>query len=271
MRHRAGSRYRYRIDGELSSPTPPRASIPRMSQGPSLVVDPRAFAWRDGAWRGRPWHEAVIYELHVGTFTPEAPSPASLQRLDHFVELGVTDARAHADRGLSGRARLGLRRRAALRPGRRLRHAATMLKALIAAAHRPRPRRHARRRLQPLRPGRQLSARLCAAFFTERHHTPWGAAINFDGADSRTVRDFFIHNALYWLEEYHFDGLRFDAVHAICDDSDAAFLHGDRRGACAPAPGERAAHLSGAREQRQRGALPRRARRARHSRCAMER
>ena len=61
-------------------------------------------------------------------------------------------------------------------------------------------------------------ARYAPQFFTERHQTPWGAAINFDGADSRAVRDFFIHNALYWLEEFHFDGLRFDAVHAIVDD-----------------------------------------------------
>ena len=94
------------------------------------------------------------------------------------------------------------------------------LKRLVDAAHAARADGAARRRLQPLRPRGQLPARSTAPqFFTERHQTPWGAAINFDGAGSRTVRDFFIHNALYWLEEYHFDGLRLDAVHAILDDS----------------------------------------------------
>src|SRR6201996_2292210 len=87
---RAGSRYRYRIDGKLEVPDPASRSNPEDIQGPSEVIDPSAFEWDDDAWRGRPWHEAVVYELHVGTFSPEGTFAGVEKKLDHLAELGIT-------------------------------------------------------------------------------------------------------------------------------------------------------------------------------------
>ncbi len=126
------------------------------------------------------------------------------------------------------------------------------LKRLVAAAHAARPDGAARRRLQPLRSRRQLPARLRRrSSSTSKCHTPWGAAINFDGEHSRTVRDFFIHNALYWVEEFHFDGLRVDAVHAMHDQSQLHFVD-ELAQALRAGPGRERPGASGAGERRQR-------------------
>ena len=250
--------------GGSACPIRPRASKPDDVHGASEVVDPPAFDWRDDAWRGRPWHEAVIYELHVGTFTPEGTF-AGVDRAPRLP--GRT--RRHGDRADAGRrfprrAQLGLRRRAAVRAGRALRPPGGPEARWSQAAH--------LRGLMVLLDvvynhfgpeGNYLHA-YAPQFFSERHHTPWGAAINFDGAAVRAVRDFFIHNALYWLEEYHFDGLRLDAVHAIADDSQPHVLD-ELAQAVRAAPRRERPRAPGARERRQRGALPgaRRERRAR--------
>jgi maltooligosyltrehalose trehalohydrolase len=215
---RAGSRYRYRIDGKMEVPDPASRSNPDDIHGPSEVIDASAFEWGDGDWRGRPWHEAVIYELHVGTFTPEGTFAGAAEKLDHLVELGVTVIELMPIADFPGKRGWGYDGVLQFAPessyGR-----PEDLKSFIAAAH--------RRGLAVMLDvvynhfgpeGNYLHA-YATQFFTERHHTPWGAAINFDAPGSRTVRDFYIHNTLYWLEEYHFDGLRFDAVHAIVDDS----------------------------------------------------
>ncbi len=214
----AGSRYRYRINGELLVPDPASRFNPEDVQGPSLVVDPRAFAWSDGNWRGRPWHESVVYELHTGTFSPEGTFAGIASRLDHLVELGVTTLELMPIADFPGRRSWGYDGVLPFAPDSSY-GTPDMLKALVDAAH--------QRKLAVMLDvvynhfgpqGNYLNA-YAPQFFTERHHTPWGAAINFDGADSRTVRDFYIHNACYWIEEYHLDGLRFDAINAICDDS----------------------------------------------------
>jgi maltooligosyltrehalose trehalohydrolase len=215
----AGSLYRYRIDGQIQVADPASRFNPQDAQGPSAVVDPCAFAWPDEAWRGRPWHEAVLYELHVGAFTPEGSFAGVERRLDHLAELGVTVIELMPIADFPGARGWGYDGVLPFAPDASY-GAPADLKSLIAAAH-----------------GRDLAVmldvvynhfgpegnylqRYAPGFFTDRHHTPWGDAINFDGAASRTVRDFFVHNALYWLEEYHFDGLRFDAVHAIIDESE---------------------------------------------------
>jgi maltooligosyltrehalose trehalohydrolase len=220
---RAGSRYRYRINGELEVPDPASRRNPNDVQGPSEVVDPEAFGWDDDGWRGRPWREAVIYELHVGTFTPEGTFAGVEQKLDHLVELGVTVIELMPIADFPGKRGWGYDGVLEFAPesayGR-----PEELKSLVAAAH--------RRGLAVMLDvvynhfgpeGNYLHA-YAPQFFTEHHHTPWGAAINFDSGGSRTVRDFYIHNTLYWLEEYHLDGLRFDAVHAIVDDSEPNIL-----------------------------------------------
>jgi maltooligosyltrehalose trehalohydrolase len=215
---RAGSLYRYRIDGKTEVPDPASRRNPNDVHGPSEVVDPTEFDWDDDGWHSRPWHEAVIYELHVGTFTPEGTFAGVESRLDHLVELGVTVIELMPIADFPGSRGWGYDGVLPYSPEAAY-GTPNELKSLIAAAH--------RRGLAVMLdvvynhfgPEGNYLGLYAPQFFTERHHTPWGAAINFDGQDSRAVRDFFIHNTLYWLEEYHFDGLRFDAVHAIIDDS----------------------------------------------------
>jgi malto-oligosyltrehalose trehalohydrolase len=219
----AGNRYRFRIDGEIEVADPASRFNPEDAQGPSAVVDPCAFDWPDAAWRGRPWHEAVVYELHVGTFSPQGTFAGVAERLDYLAELGVTVIELMPIADFPGARGWGYDGVLPYAPDAAYGTPAD-LKALIAAAH-------ARGLAVMLDvvynhfgPEGNYLHRYAPGFFSDRHRTPWGQAINFDGPGSATVRDFFIHNALYWLEEYHFDGLRFDAVHAIVDDSEPHFF-----------------------------------------------
>ncbi len=213
-----GTQYHYRVDGGLDVPDPASRANPHDVHGPSQVVDATAFMWQDDAWPGRPWHEAVIYELHIGTFTTEGTYAAAMQRLDYLVELGITAIELMPVADFSGTRNWGYDGVLLFAPDSNY-GAPEELKALVQAAH--------ARGLMVLLdvvynhfgPDGNYLHVYAPQFFSKRHHTPWGAAINFDGENSRVVRDFFIHNALYWLEEYHFDGLRLDAVHAIVDDS----------------------------------------------------
>ena len=222
-RAEAGTLYRFELEDGKRVPDPASRHQPQDVHGPSQVVDPRAYQWSDAGWRGRPWHEAVIYELHIGAFTPEGTFRAAAGKLDHLVELGVTAIELMPVADFAGQRNWGYDGVLLFAPD------ATYgdpddLKALVDAAH-------ARGLMIILDvvynhfgpEGNYLNAYACQ-FFTDRHKTPWGAAINYDGPDSGPVRDFMIHNALYWLEEYHFDGLRLDAVHAIIDDSTTHLL-----------------------------------------------
>jgi malto-oligosyltrehalose trehalohydrolase/4-alpha-glucanotransferase len=216
-RARAGTRYRFVLPDGLGVPDPASRYQPEDVHGPSEVVDPAAYAWRDVAWSGRPWQEAVVYELHVGAFTPEGTFRAAIGRLDHLVALGVTAMEIMPIGDFPGRRNWGydgvLPYAADSAYGR-----PEDLKALVEAAH--------ARGLMVLLdvvynhfgPEGAYIHPIAPQAFTDRHKTPWGAAINFDGPDSGPVREFVIHNALYWIEEFHLDGLRLDAVHAILDD-----------------------------------------------------
>ena len=217
-RARAGSRYRYRIGEGIEVPDPASRANPDDVHSASEVVDPRAFTWDDGDWAGRPWHEAVIYELHVGTFTPEGTFRAAIERLSHLVALGVTALELMPVADFAGRRNWGYDGVLPFAPDASY-GTPEDLKALVQAAHRRGLMVFLDVVYNHLGPeGNYLNA-YAPTFFSTRHRTLWGQAINFDGEGSRTVRDFFIHNALYWLVEYRFDGLRFDAVHAIRDSS----------------------------------------------------
>jgi malto-oligosyltrehalose trehalohydrolase len=220
---RVGSRYRYRIDGKTEVPDPASRCNPEDVHGPSEVMDPSAFKWEDDDWRGRPWHEAVIYELHVGTFSPEGTFAGAMRKLDHLVELGVTVIELMPLADFPGKRGWGYDGVLPFAPESSY-GTPEELKALILAAHRRGIAVMLDVVYNHFGPEGNYLHLYAPQFFTERHHTPWGAAINFDGPGSRTVRDFYIHNTLYWLEEYHFDGLRFDAVHAILDDSEPHIL-----------------------------------------------
>ena len=214
----AGTRYRYRIDGALEVADPASRFNPADVHGPSEVIDPAAFEWNDGDWRGRRWEDAMLYELHVGTFTPAGTFAGVEARLDYLAALGVTAIELMPAADFPGRRGWGYDGVLPFAPDAAYGRPEDF-KRMIAAAH-------ARGLMVFLDvvynhfgPEGNFLHAYAPQFFTERHHTPWGAAINFDGANARPVRDFFIHNALYWLEEYHLDGLRLDAVHAIRDDS----------------------------------------------------
>jgi len=219
----AGTRYHYRIDDQLDVPDPASRSNPDDVHGASVVVDPTAFDWDDRGWYGRPWEEVVLYELHVGSFSPEGTFAGVESRLDYLADLGVTAIELMPLAAFPGRRSWGYDGVLPYAP-----HAGygspADLKRLIAAAHRRDLMVFIDVVYNHFGPDGNYLHTYARPFFTERHHTPWGAAINFDGPGSRTVRDFFIHNALYWLEEFHADGLRLDAAHAIIDDTQPHIL-----------------------------------------------
>ncbi|MBE0626508.1 MAG: malto-oligosyltrehalose trehalohydrolase [Burkholderiales bacterium] len=214
----AGTRYAYRL-GDTSFPDPASRCNPDDVHGASMVVDAHAFDWKDGAWSGRAWEEAVIYELHIGTFTPEGTFAAAIGKLDYLAGLGVTALEIMPVADFPGRRNWGYDGVLPFAPDAAYGRPED-LKRLVEQAH-----------LRGLMvfldvvynhfgpEGNYLNA-YAPQFFNAGHHTPWGAAINFDAEGSRNVRDFFVHNALYWIEEYRFDGLRLDAVHAIADDTE---------------------------------------------------
>jgi malto-oligosyltrehalose trehalohydrolase len=215
---RAGTRYRFVLPDGLRVPDPASRYQPEDVHGPSEVIDPVAHIWHDASWTGRPWEEAVVYELHIGAFTPEGTFRAAISKLDHLAALGVTAIEIMPIGDFPGRRNWGYDVALPYAPDSSYGRPED-LKALVEAAH--------ARGLMVLLDvvynhfgpeGAYIHA-IAPETFTDRHQTPWGAAINFDGPDSGPVREFVIHNALYWIEEFHLDGLRLDAVHAILDDS----------------------------------------------------
>ena len=214
---RPGTLYQFVLPDGLAVPDPASRFQPRDVHGPSEVIDPHAYRWNDGDWTGRAWEEAVLYELHIGAFTPEGTFRAAIDKLDHLVALGVTAIEIMPVADFPGARNWGYDGVLLFAPegsyGR-----PEDLKALVDAAH-------ARGLMVILDvvynhfgpDGNYLPS--YAPVFTETHHTPWGAAVNFDAEGSRHVRELVIQNALYWLREFHMDGLRLDAVHAIIDDS----------------------------------------------------
>ena len=214
----ADSRYQFQINGQTKVPDPASRFQPSDVHGPSQIIDAAAFEWQDEKWRERQWEEAVIYELHVGTFTPEGTFAAVEQRLDYLADLGITAVELMPIADFAGARNWGYDGVLPFAPDNCYGHPDD-LKRLIQAAHRKGLMVFLDVVYNHFGPEGNYLRTYAPEFFTARHWTPWGDAINFDGPGSRAVRDFFIHNALYWLEEYHFDGLRFDAVHAIVDES----------------------------------------------------
>jgi len=218
----AGDRYGFRVGGRVV-PDPASRHQPQGVHGLSEVVDPAGYDWRDANWRGRPWEEAVISEIHVGTFTREGTFRAAIARLKALAEVGVTAIELMPVAEFPGRRGWGYDGALAFAP-----HSSygrpEDLKALVDAAHGLGLMVFLDVVYNHFGPEGNYLHLTARRFFTDRHHTPWGQAFNFDGADARPVRDFFIDNALYWLTEFHFDGLRLDAVQSIVDDSRPTIL-----------------------------------------------
>lgn len=219
-----GTQYRFRLPNGMLVPDPASRYQPVDVHGPSEIVDTSSWTWKDSQWNNRPWHEAVIYELHVGSFTPEGTFLSAIVKLDHIAALGATAIELMPIADFPGRRNWGYDGALLYAPDSSYGRPED-LKLLVEAAH--------ARGLMVLLDvvynhlgpeGNYLNA-YAPGFFTERHTTPWGAAINFDGPESRAVRGFFVQNAIYWLREYHMDGLRLDAVNTIRDDSPRHILY----------------------------------------------
>jgi 1,4-alpha-glucan branching enzyme/maltooligosyltrehalose trehalohydrolase len=252
-----GSRYRFQLASGLLVPDPASRFQPEDVHGPSEVIAPADFAWSDGGWRGRPWEEAVLYELHVGSFSDEGTFAGVESRLDHLVDLGITAIELMPIAAFPGRCNWGYDGVFPFAPDRDYGRPED-LKSLIGAAH--------ARGLMVLLdvvynhfgPEGNYLHHYAPQFFTERYQTPWGAAINFDGPESHWVRQFFIQNALYWLSEYRFDGLRLDAVHAIHDQNRPDILEELALAVKAHFPPPRHIHLLLENDRNQARYLPRR-------------
>jgi len=208
-------RYLYLLDREIARPDPASRFQPEGVHGPSRVVAANRFVWRDNGWKGMPLAEYIIYELHVGTFTPQGTFDGAISRLDHLCELGITAIELMPVAQFPGERNWGYDGTYPFAPQNSY-GGPDGLQRLVDACH--------RRGLavvldvvyNHLGPeGNYLHS--FGPYFTDRYRTPWGDAVNFDGPDSDPVRHYFIANALYWLTEYRIDALRLDAIHGIYD------------------------------------------------------
>lgn len=206
----AGTRYRFRLESDLSVPDPASRAQAADVHGASVVVDPRAYAWRHPGWQGRPWTEAVIYELHVGAFGGFAGVQEALPGL---AELGITAVELMPINDFPGERNWGYDGVLPFAPDRSY-GTPDDLKSLIDAAHGLGLMMFLDVVYNHFGPDGNYLAAYAPGFFRRDIDTPWGAAIDFRRPE---VRRFFTENALYWLHEYRFDGLRFDAVHAISE------------------------------------------------------
>jgi malto-oligosyltrehalose trehalohydrolase len=217
---RVGSRYRFQLEDGFRVPDPASRWQPDDVHGPSVVVDPRAYAWQHTEWRGRPWADAVLYELHVGAFSEVGTFDGVRRKLDHLAELGVTAIELMPLAEFPGARNWGYDGVMPFAPDAAY-GSPDDLKRLIDEAH-------ARGLMMFLDvvynhfgPEGNYLPRYAKSFFEPDEHTPWGAAINYK---VRAVREFALHNVLYWIEEFRFDGLRFDAVDRIIDRGEEHIL-----------------------------------------------
>ena len=215
---RAGDRYRMQRDGHEPWPDPYSRWQPEGVHGPSMLIDPDAFAWTDAAWRGVPRHRLVIYELHVGTFTPEGTFAAAAERLADLVDLGITAIELMPVAAFPGARNWGYDGAALFAPSERYGHPDDM-RALVDRAHALGLAVMLDVVYNHLGPDGAYLGAWMPTIFTDRHASTWGRGINLDGPGSAQVRRLICDNALHWLVEYHLDGLRLDATHALADDS----------------------------------------------------
>ena len=215
-----GSRYFYRLN-DKERPDPASCFQPEGVHGPSQVTAPD-FSWQDRSWFGLPLTEYILYELHVGTFTPEGTFDAIVPRLDYLKELGVTAVELMPVAQFPGSRNWGYDCAAPF-AAQNSYGGPESLKRLVDTCHLKNLAVVLDVVYNHLGPEGNYLAEF-GAYFTDRYNTPWGPAVNFDGPESDEVRRFFIENALSWVSEFHIDALRLDAVHAILDHSPRPFL-----------------------------------------------
>jgi maltooligosyltrehalose trehalohydrolase len=214
----AGDLYQFRLPGGLLIPDPASRFQPHGVIGPSQVIDPRAYEWNDPAWIGRPWAETVLYEAHVGTATTEGTYASFARRIDQLAAIGITAVELLPVSQWRGDRNWGYDGVLPFAPASAY-GAPDDLRALIDRAHALGVMIIMDVVYNHFGPSGNYLHSYASSFFTERHLTPWGAAVNFDGEESEHARSYFINNALYWVREFNVDSLRLDAVHAIHDES----------------------------------------------------
>ena len=218
-----GTLYRYRLNGELSRPDPYSRSQPEGVHGPSAVVDPDAFDWHDAGWRGLSIQGLAIYQCHVGTATSAGTFDSLIDELPRLQRLGVNAVEPLPVAEFPGGRNWGYDGVDLFAPSH-VYGGPDALKRFVDAAH-----QHGLGVIldvvyNHLGPDGNYLRDFATEYFTDRYHTPWGAAINYAGPGSKWVRKLVIDNARYWLREFHADGLRLDATHAIFDDSNVHLL-----------------------------------------------
>ena len=215
----AGSRYRFRIDDQLEVPDPASAFQPEDVAGPSQIVDHDAFAWRATSWRGRPWHETVLLECHVGTFSPQGTYHGLIEKLDHIADTGFTAIELMPIGDFPGQRNWGYDGVLWYAPDHSY-GTPDELKQFIDAAHLRGIMVFLDVVYNHFGPEGNYLSRYAPQFFKESS-TPWGSAIDYAVPE---VRNFAVENAVHWLHHYRFDGLRLDAVHALTEPGGLAML-----------------------------------------------
>jgi maltooligosyltrehalose trehalohydrolase len=217
---RPGMRYRFRVDdGDAVLPDPASRFQPKGPHGLSEIVDPIAFEWSDAAWRGRRRDELVIYEMHIGTFTPEGSWRAAIGELPALAELGITAIELMPVADFPGDFGWGYDGVNLFAPTR-LYGRPDDFRGFVDRAHALGIAVILDVVYNHLGPDGNYLKRFSESYFTDRYENEWGEAVNFDGPDAGPVREFFIANAGYWIDEYHLDGLRLDATQQVFDGSD---------------------------------------------------
>ena len=237
----AGDRYAYIVDGGKRRPDPASRYQPDGVHGPSQIVDPDAFAWTDRAWRGRRASDLVVYELHVGTFSPEGTFAGAARRLPRLRDLGVTAVELMPVAAAAGSRNWGYDGVSLYAPSAAY-GTPDDLRRFVDQAH------HFGLAVlldvvyNHVGPEGAYVAEIHPDYLTDRHQTPWGHAINLDGPGSEMVRRFIIENAVHWIHEYHVDGLRLDATHALIDEGPSHIVRDIARAAHAAAGREIVVH-----------------------------
>jgi maltooligosyltrehalose trehalohydrolase len=213
----AGTLYKYRLDGDLFPDLASRFQ-PKGVHGPSQVVDGRSFAWTDSDWTPQKLEEFVIYELHVGTFTFDGKYASIIERFDHLKKTGINAIELMPIADFAGDRNWGYDCVSIYAPSR-VYGTPDELRILVDAAHQAGLAILLDVVYNHLGPDGNYMGVYSDQYFNPAHHTPWGAAFNLDGPESRPVRSFFAENPIYWVKEFHVDGFRLDATHAIPDES----------------------------------------------------
>ena len=220
---RAGMLYRYRVDGHGPYPDPASRFQPKGVHGPSKIIDSQTFAWSDTDWRGVGLKHLIAYELHVGTYTPDGTFKSLSEKLPYLKDLGVTAIELMPVADFPGHHNWGYDGVSLFAPAHSYGEPDD-LRRLVNKAHEVGLTVILDVVYNHLGPDGNYLGAYSPFYFTSHHKTPWGPAVNLDADHAEQVRDFFIENALHWIHDYHIDGLRLDATHAMIDESRRHFL-----------------------------------------------